>query len=255
MTDSARKCAIVTGGGQGIGRGVAKGLLQAGWAVVIAELDREAGAEATVEYASLGPVLFQPTDVRDEASVAAAVAAAVARFGRLDGLVNNAGIAKARNAKLTELALADWNAVIGTNLTGAFLCAKHAAPHLKAAKGAIVNIASTRALMSEADTEAYAASKGGIVALTHALALSLGPDVRVNCISPGWIDVTGWKKKSARDPAKLSRHDHAQHPAGRVGTPEDIAQAVLYLLEDKSGFVTGANLVVDGGMTRKMIYV
>ncbi len=255
MTDKARKCVLVTGGGQGIGRGVAKGLLQAGWAVVIAELDREAGAEAAAEYAPLGPVVFQPADVRDEASVAAAVAAAVARFGRLDGLVNNAGIARARNAKLTELALADWNAVIGANLTGAFLCAKYAAPHLRAAQGAIVNIASTRALMSEADTEAYAASKGGIVALTHALALSLSPEIRVNCVSPGWIDVTGWKKKSARDPAKLSRADHAQHPAGRVGTPEDIAEAVLYLLDAQSGFVTGANLIVDGGMTRKMIYV
>lgn len=254
MTSDVKKCAIVTGGGQGIGRGVAKRLLQAGWAVVIAELDREAGAEAAAEYAALGPVLFQPTDVRDEADVASAVAAAVARFGRIDGLVNNAGIAKARNAKLTELALADWNAVIGANLTGAFLCAKHAAPHLKSARGAIVNVASTRALMSEPDTEAYAASKGGVVALTHALALSLGPDVRVNCVSPGWIDVTGWKKKSARDPAKLSKADHAQHPVGRVGTPEDIAEAVLYLLEAQSGFVTGANLVVDGGMTRKMIY-
>ena len=255
MTDKARKCVLVTGGGQGIGRGVAKALLEAGWAVMVAELDRDAGQEAAAEYAALGPIAFQQTDVRDEASVAAAVAATMARFGRIDGLVNNAGIAKARNAKLTELALADWNAVIGANLTGTFLCAKHAAPHLKAAKGAIVNIASTRALMSEADTEAYAASKGGVVALTHALALSLGPDVRVNCVSPGWIDVTGWKKKGARDPARLSAADHAQHPAGRAGTPADIAQAVLYLLEDKSGFVTGANLVVDGGMTRKMIYV
>ena len=255
MTNTARKCALVTGGGQGIGRGVAKRLLDAGWVVVIAELDREAGEEAAAEYAALGPVLFQHTDVRDEASVAAAVAASVTRFGRIDGLVNNAGLARARNAGLTELALADWNAVIGVNLTGAFLCAKHAAPHLKAARGAIVNVASTRALMSEPDTEAYAASKGGVVALTHALALSLGPDVRVNCVSPGWIDVTGWKKKSARDPAKLSKADHAQHPVGRVGTPDDIAEAVLYLLEAQSGFVTGANLVVDGGMTRKMIYV
>ena len=255
MTAQAKKCALVTGGGQGIGRGAAKALLEAGWAVMIAELDREAGEDAAAEYASLGPVAFRQTDVRDEAAVAAAVADAVKRFGRLDGLVNNAGIAKARNAKLTELALGDWNAVIETNLTGTFLCAKHAAPHLKTAKGAIVNIASTRAVMSEADTEAYAASKGGVVALTHALALSLGPDVRVNCVSPGWIDVTGWKKKSARNPAKLSAADHAQHPAGRVGTPADIAQAVLYLLGDQSGFVTGVNLIVDGGMTRKMIYV
>jgi NAD(P)-dependent dehydrogenase (short-subunit alcohol dehydrogenase family) len=119
-------------------------------------------------------------------------------------------------------------------------------PHLRAARrGAIVNIASTRALQSEPDTEAYAAAKGGMVALTHALAISLGPQVRVNCVSPGWID-TG--------KSKLRRADHRQHPAGRVGRAEDIAETVAFLLSEKSGFTTGANFVVDGGMTRKMIY-
>ena len=107
-----------------------------------------------------------------------------------------------------------------------------------------MNIASTRALQSEPDTEAYAASKGGLVALTHALALSLGPEVRVNCISPGWI---------AHQPVR--RKDHAQHPAGRVGQPQDVAELVAYLLSDAAGFVTGQNFVIDGGMTKKMIYV
>jgi NAD(P)-dependent dehydrogenase (short-subunit alcohol dehydrogenase family) len=133
--------------------------------------------------------------------------------------------------------------------------AKHAAPHLRRAHGAIVNIASTRALQSEPDTEAYSASKGGIVALTHALAASLGPAVRVNCVSPGWIDVSARQKARKRRPARLSRADHAQHLAGRVGTPEDVAALVAFLLGEEAGFITGQNFVCDGGMTRKMIYV
>jgi NAD(P)-dependent dehydrogenase (short-subunit alcohol dehydrogenase family) len=127
-----------------------------------------------------------------------------------------------------------------------FLMAKHAAAHLRRTRGAMVNIASTRALQSEPDTEAYAASKGGIVALTHALALSLGPEVRVNCVSPGWID-TGT--------AKLSRGDHLQHPVGRVGRPADVAALAAFLLSNAAGFATGQNYVLDGGMTRKMIYL
>jgi NAD(P)-dependent dehydrogenase (short-subunit alcohol dehydrogenase family) len=122
--------------------------------------------------------------------------------------------------------------------------AKHCAPHLRRARGAIVNIASTRALQSEPNTEAYSASKGGLIALTHALAMSLGPRVRVNCVSPGWI---------AHQPVR--RKDHAQHPVGRVGHDEDVAGMVAYLLSDTAGFVTAQNFVVDGGMTRKMIYV
>jgi NAD(P)-dependent dehydrogenase (short-subunit alcohol dehydrogenase family) len=111
----------------------------------------------------------------------------------------------------------------------------------------MVLIASTRALMSEANTESYSASKGGLVALTHALSISLGPDVRVNCVSPGWI--------ATRNYGALRRRDHTQHPAGRVGKPQDIAKIVAWLLDSEhSGFITGANFVVVGGMTRKMIY-
>jgi NAD(P)-dependent dehydrogenase (short-subunit alcohol dehydrogenase family) len=168
----------------------------------------------------------------------------VRRFGRLDALVNNAGIASPGNGPVEKLALAEWNRRIGVNLTGAFLMTKHAAPHLRRARGAIVNIASTRALQSEPDTEAYAASKGGLVSLTHALAMSLGPQVRVNCVSPGWIAHTPVKKK-----------DHAQHPVGRVGRDQDVAELVAFLLSDAAGFATGQNYVLDGGMTKKMIYV
>ncbi len=194
-----------------------------------------------------------PTDVSDEAAVAACVDAAVERFGGLHAVVNNAGISA--NGPIESLSIEAWNRVIGVNLTGCMLLAKHAAPHLKASRGAIVNIASTRALMSEANTEAYSASKGGIVALTHALAVSFSGSVRVNCISPGWIDVSTWKPRANRRQITLSDADHAQHPAGRVGIPDDIAQLVCYLLSDKAGFITGQNFVVDGGMNTRMIYV
>jgi NAD(P)-dependent dehydrogenase (short-subunit alcohol dehydrogenase family) len=192
-------------------------------------------------------------DVSDEAAVKTVIKETIASFRRLDTLINNAGIFISK--PLSKLSLAEWNRVLGVNLTGAFLCAKYAAQHLAKSKGSIVNIASTRALMSEPDTEAYSASKGGIVALTHALALSLGPDVRVNCISPGWIDVSGWKKRRTARAARLSEMDHKQHPAGRVGRPEDIASLAAYLISPEAGFITGADFVVDGGMTRKMIYV
>jgi NAD(P)-dependent dehydrogenase (short-subunit alcohol dehydrogenase family) len=246
------KVALVTGGGQGIGKAIALALLERGMRVVIAEADAEAGAETEREYKAKGDIAFVETDVSREPDVRRAVDQAEVLFGGLDALVNNAGINIVK--PLAELALDEWRRVIDTNLTGTLMFAKFAAPALKARNGAIVNIASTRALMSEPNTESYAASKGGIVALTHALAASLGPDVRVNCISPGWIDVSGWKKSSKRKPAQLKPEDHAQHLAGRVGRPEDIASLVAYLIGPDSGFITGANFVVDGGMTRKMIY-
>lgn len=119
----------------------------------------------------------------------------------------------------------------------------------------MVNIASTRAFMSEPGSEAYGASKGGLLALTHALAVSLGPlGIRVNAVSPGWIETSEWKAGGKAKPPELRPADHDQHPAGRVGRPEDVAAACLYLCSARAGFVTGTNVTVDGGMTRKMIY-
>jgi NAD(P)-dependent dehydrogenase (short-subunit alcohol dehydrogenase family) len=247
------KVAIVTGGAQGIGSAIAARLVAAGYRVIVADADAVAGREAE---RALGPAArFVKCDVADEAQVRACVKAALAGGGCLDALVNNAALARPARVPVTKLPLTRWNRTLAVNLTGAFLMAKHAAPHLARARGAIVNIASTRALQSEPDTEAYSATKGGIVALTHALAASLGPAVRVNCVSPGWIDVSARQKARKRRPVRLSRADHAQHPAGRVGTPEDVAALVAYLLSDEAGFVTGQNFVCDGGMTRKMIYV
>lgn len=160
----------------------------------------------------------------------------------LQGLVNNAGRTLVKPPAALELE--EWNSVLSLNLTAPFLLSRGLAPRLAGGPGAVVNIASTRAMMSEPHTEAYSASKGGLVALTHAMAMSLAP-VRVNCVSPGWIDVQG---------EPLRPEDHAQHPVGRVGRPEDVAALVSYLLSPDAAFVTGANLVIDGGMTRKMIY-
>jgi NAD(P)-dependent dehydrogenase (short-subunit alcohol dehydrogenase family) len=181
--------------------------------------------------------------VSREASVKRCVSEVLRRFGRLDALVNNAGIADPAGGPIEKLALKDWNRKIAVNLTGVFLMTKHCLPPLRRTGGSVVNIASTRALQSEPDTEAYAATKGGVVALSHALAMSLGPRVRVNCISPGWIAK-----------GKLSRREHAQHPVGRAGRPEDIGELVAFLISEAAGFITGQNFVVDGGMTRKMIY-
>lgn len=251
--ENIARVALVTGGGQGIGKGIAKRLAEEGMQVVIADIDSEAAGETAD---GLGPSCTPVTvDVADEAAVAELMRLVSSRFGRLDALINNAGISAPAAAPVERLDLSDWNRIISTNLTGIFLCTKHAVPLLRLAKGAIVTIASTRALQSEPHTEAYSASKGGIVALTHSLAMSLGPHIRVNCVSPGWIAVDDWKKSSRRKVPALSPEDHAQHPVGRVGRPEDIAAMVAWLISTEAGFVTGQNFVVDGGMTRKMIYV
>ncbi len=249
------KVAIVTGGAQGIGKAIALRLLQAGARVIIADQDAEAGQETIEEYRELGQVRFVQTDVADETAVRSMVEQTIAEFNRLDLLVNNAGIANPNNEPIEQLTLERWNRMLGVNLTGVFLCTKYAVPYLRRQSGAIVNIASTRAAMSEPDTEAYSTTKGGLVALTHALANSLGPQIRVNCISPGWIAVSEWQKRSKRRPPKLSEADHQQHPVGRVGKPEDIAAMVLYLASEEAGFITGVNLTIDGGMTHKMTYL
>jgi NAD(P)-dependent dehydrogenase (short-subunit alcohol dehydrogenase family) len=244
MARAKSRVAIVTGAAHGIGRAIAQALLASGWRVGVVDLPDSGLARSVARQARR--VALIEGDVAEEPTAARAVAAVMEKFGRLDAVVSNAGIS--RNKPLNKLALDEWRQVIDVNLTAAFLFARAAEKPLRTYKGAIVLIASSRALMSEANTEAYSASKGGLVALTHALAVSLGPDIRVNCISPGWI-MTG-------DTARLRHRDHAQHPVGRVGRPQDIAEMVTFLVDaERSGFVTGSNFVVDGGMTRKMSYV
>lgn len=242
MSEGDAPTALVTGAARGIGRAIAAHLAGAGWRVHAVDLDPAIHEQA----ASLreGHARAHLADVADEASIDTVVTAIEQSDGRLDGVVANAGIM--RRVPIEQLSTADWDRVLAVNLSSTFFLARRTAPLLRRTRGGIVTIASTRAHMSEPDTEAYAASKGGLVALTHALAVSLGPAVRANCVSPGWIDTSE---------EVLTAADHAQHPAGRVGTPADVAAAVAYLLGPESRFVTGTELIVDGGMTRKMIYV
>ncbi len=227
------RVALITGAARGIGAAVAARLAQDGWRTVVADLTP----------APQAPHRAVQADVSDEAAVAALVQGIAAEEGRLDGLVCNAGFMLRK--PLAALSLAEWNAVLATNLTSTFLLVRAAEAMLRSGQGAVVTMASTRAHTSEPDTESYSASKGGLLALTHALAASLGPDVRVNAVSPGWIHTKG---------ADPTPEEHRFHPAGRVGRPQDVAGLVAWLLGPEAGFVTGAEFRTDGGVTRKMIY-
>lgn len=242
-----RKVVIVTGAGKGIGRSIAETYAAEGANVVIAEKNPESGSHVEkIITAAGGRATFIRTDVSRPDDITDLVNKTRLLFGTIDILINNAGIARWESPY--TLTAEAWDEVLNTNLRSVFLCSRESAKVMKEkGGGVIVNIASTRAFMSEPETEAYSASKGGIVALTHALAASFSKDrVRVNCISPGWIE-TG-------DYNQLRSIDHEQHTAGRVGKPPDIASACIWLTRPGNDFINGENIIIDGGMTRKMIY-
>ncbi len=247
------KAAVITGGAQGIGRIVAETLMSEGFSVSIWESDGEALSEEEKKYRNSENWLGCICNIAIETEVKEAFDKTLLRFGRIDVLINNAAVSA--NKPISELSVREFSEVIGVNLTGTFICSKYCEPELRKSKGMIINFCSTRAFQSEAHTEAYSASKGGIWSLTHALAISLGPDIRVNSISPGWIDVSAVRKRSKARQEVLSEADHLQHPVGRVGQPGDIARMVLFLTDPRNSFITGQNFIIDGGMTRKMIYV
>ncbi|AJY77037.1 SDR family NAD(P)-dependent oxidoreductase [Paenibacillus beijingensis] len=264
MESSGTRTVIVTGAAGGIGSALAEAYYLDGYKVVMADNDEKKGREVASRIGrarsqgeesggeepkpdALERLLFCKTDLRNPEEITRLVETGQSHFGSIDIVINNAGFGIWKSPY--DLSVEEWDDVLLTNLRGTFICAREAAARMRDSGrgGAIVNIASTRAMMSEPGSEAYAASKGGIVALTHALAVSLGRDrITVNCISPGWIETGNYEA--------LRELDHRQHPAGRVGRVADIVRACQYLTDPRNDFVTGINLVVDGGMTRKMIY-
>jgi NAD(P)-dependent dehydrogenase (short-subunit alcohol dehydrogenase family) len=239
------KTVIITGGSNGIGKGIAQSFAKERAIVCIADFDEGKGKEVVrLLEESGGKAVFYKTDVRDEEDILNLVESVLKDFGKIDILINNAGVSRFK--PLFELTTEEWEDVVFTNLRSVFIGSREAAKRMNAG-GRIINIASTRATMSEPNSEAYASSKGGIVALTHALAASLQEKgITVNSISPGWIQT--------EDYDELREKDHLQHWSNRVGKPEDIAKACLYLADPENDFINGQDLIIDGGMTRKMIY-
>lgn len=223
---SKPKVAVVTGGARGIGKAICEAFKERGFAV------------CTID------ILENPYfvgDIADESTLQAFAKKVISEHGTIDVLINNACVSK---GGLKTCSYEDFNYVLRIGVVAPFMLAKLFMNHFNS-DGCIINISSTRYLMSQPDTESYTAAKGGITALTHAMAVTLAGKVRVNCISPGWIDTTGSEFDSA---------DMLQHPSGRVGKPSDVVNAVMFLCDSKNSFINGENLVVDGGMTKLMIY-
>ena len=246
MTSSGemdKKSVVVTGGANGIGRCIAEAFLREGATVAVIDIDKAAGEQFQNDR-----VRYFHGDIADKTVLENIVNSF---DSPVNYLINNACIA--RGGILSGCSYEDFEYVQRVGVTAPYYLTSLLFRNGLLEPGAsIVNISSTRTYQSQPDTESYSAAKGGITALTHSLAISLAGHVRVNSISPGWIDTAGYQRDL---PAKEhSEQDKQQHPAGRVGTPEDIAEVVLFLCSDKAGFITGENITIDGGMSRLMVY-
>jgi NAD(P)-dependent dehydrogenase (short-subunit alcohol dehydrogenase family) len=247
------RVSLISGGAQGIGFAIASLFQLEGSCVFLLDCDaqngKDAAAELTARIPSL-PVRYLRADLQDPGEIQNAVSALRKHHDRVDVLVNNAGIEMEK--PLAKLTVKDWDLVLNVNLRGAFLLAQAAVPLFPESGGAIVNISSIHATHAFPDSVPYACSKAGLVALTRNLALELAPrHIRVNCICPGYIDTRLWEEylRNSSDPKKLASQTTALHPLGRRGIPADIAEAALFLASKASAFITGADLVVDGGLT------
>jgi NAD(P)-dependent dehydrogenase (short-subunit alcohol dehydrogenase family) len=240
--------AVVTGGTSGIGKGIAGLFLKEGAKVVIAGRREDVGRKAEAELSALGEVRFMRADVGEESDVENLIASAAAWAGDLDILVNNAG--SGSSGTILDLSAAEWDRALRSNLTSVFLCSKYAAPHfVRRNRGAIVNIASGAGMNGIKGMAAYGTAKAGVINLTRCMAVDLARyQIRVNCISPGFIDTPAMDDMPGVDAAAFKEKLAKKYPLGRIGVPEDIAKAALYLVSDDASFTTGINLVVDGGM-------
>ena len=245
-----KKVCAVTGGANGIGRCIVEEFTKQGYAVVFSDVDEARGE--TLEQALLengGEGLFYRGDMAQKDALLGFAKAVTDRFGAVDALINNACVT--RRGIVSGCTYEDFNYVLSLGVTAAYMLCSLLLPYMRPG-ASVVNIASTRAFMSQPDTESYTAAKGGISALTHALAVSLAGKARVNAVSPGWIDTGEYHEEGRLSP--YSKGDILQHPCRRVGKPGDIAAMCLFLCSGQASFITGQNFAVDGGMTKQMIY-
>lgn len=252
------KIAIVTGAGSGIGREIALLYARQGAKVIIADVNTEAAEGVVGEIVAKGGTAnAQLLDVADEAQVKAAIEEAVGRYGRLDILVNNAGISSVGN--LLETSSEEFDRIISVNLKGVFLCSKYAVEQMVGQEpqgGVLVNIASVAGMINVDRRAAYGTSKAGVIQLTRSAAIDfVGQGIRANAVCPGTVHtpfVEGYLERNFKDTKdEVRRQLHARQPVGRMGKPEEIAHAALYLASDEAAFVTGSALVIDGGWTAK----
>ena len=245
--------ALISGGAQGIGQAIAARFQREGAHVSILDCDAAQGKKTSQELSALNPSLpvqYLCVDLRDQQQILQAIASVKKNDGRIDLLVNNAGVELDR--PLERLTQDDWDLILDVNLRGAFLLTQAAIPLFPNSGGAIINISSIHATHAFPDSIPYACSKAGMVALTRNLALELAPrNIRVNCICPGYIDTRLWEQYLANsaNPSALAAQTAALHPLGRRGVPADVCEAALFLASDAAGFITGADLIVDGGLT------
>jgi NAD(P)-dependent dehydrogenase (short-subunit alcohol dehydrogenase family) len=248
------RVAVVTGGAYGIGRAIVQHFASNKDCIVIADKNEERGASLQKTLESQGArVLFINTDVGKAEQVERLINQAVDTFGKIDILCNNAGIEHYRRAE--QYTLEEWTAIIDTNLKGTFLCSKYAFPFLRTVKGCIVNISSVQAFATESQISVYAATKSGILGLTRGMALDFASEgVRVNAVCPGAIQTGMMEPFLAAEPdaEKALREFGKKIPLQRVGQPEDVAEAVFFLASNAARYITGASLVVDGGLLCKL---
>lgn len=245
------KVALITGGTEGIGFATARLFLQEGARVVISGRSAEKGAKALAELSKFGEAVFVRADVSSADDASSMVESTVKRLGRMDIVFNNAGVFVERTVEQTTEE--EWDRLIDTNLKGTFLVSKYAIPHMRAqGGGVIINNSSDAGLVGNRVSAAYCASKGGVTLLTKAMALDHAKDnIRVNCVNPGVVDtpMVANEARLSGHPEKYMLQMDRDHPMGRIGRPEEVAKAVLFLASDDSSFVTGAALSVDGGIT------